>query len=197
MNGALRIPEKHQDKRDGDQQQQDNEIIHILPLIVVGELCRDCHRYLPRRKDDRVEIGIKLAADILRTEKRADHQDDFQHGKPFQETDKETTDNDDIHLVHLRTNKAQYNLQKQVDQQDRLGCYHRADLGDKRVGDCHACRCRIVGHTDILAQYAERSRNFGDIPRISSVDEDDRQHDDEGRDNPKPPGNPGAYRDIQ
>ena len=35
------IPEEHQDKRDGNQQEQDNEVIHILPLVVIGQLCRD------------------------------------------------------------------------------------------------------------------------------------------------------------
>ena len=42
------------------------------------------------------------------------------NGETFQKTDKEAAYDNDIHLVHLRTDKAEDHLQQEVDQQDRL-----------------------------------------------------------------------------
>ena len=193
----LPVAEQREDAQDGDQQQQDDEVVHILPLVAVGQFGRQVHRDLSGGKDDRVEVGVKFASDIRRAEKGADHDDDLQHREGFEESDQEAAHDHHLHLSGAGADETQEHLHQQVDEQDGFGRDDRSDFRHERVGHGHADRRGVIGHADVLAQDTERIGDLGDAPRIGSVDEDDRQHDDKGRRDGQPPGDPGPYGDAQ
>ena len=43
VDGTLCVTEKTDDEQDGDEQKDGDEIVHVLPLIMIGQLCRDSH----------------------------------------------------------------------------------------------------------------------------------------------------------
>lgn len=154
------------------------------------------HRKLAGREDDGVEVGVKFASDVFRTEKGADHENDFQHGECFEETDKETAYDDDVHLVDAGADEAEQGLQQEIGEQYGFGGDNRAQLGDDGVGHGHSGRGGVIGHPDVFAQYAQGAGYFRNVAGVGAVDEDNGEHDDEGRKEPQPPGNPGADRDV-
>ncbi len=65
---------------------------------MVGQQGGDDHRELSASEYQRIEVGIKLAADVLGTEDELDAADDPQHEETFQEADDETGSDDQFDI---------------------------------------------------------------------------------------------------
>ncbi len=191
------VPEKEQHEHHGDQQQQDNEVVHVLPLVVVSELRGQRDRELSPGEYDRIEIGVEFAADIGRAEQRLDHVNHFDHRESFQYADPETAYDHDIHLRGLRTDETEQCLQQQVDQQYGFGRDGLPHVRYQRIGDRDPGCCGVIGHADVLAQHSERRGDFDRVARIGAVDQDYGQHNHERSENSQPSGNPRADRDAE
>ena len=115
--GTAQVGEKTEDKDNCNEQQDDNQVVHILPLVIIGKLGGHGNRYLPSGKCQWIEIGIKFTAYFLPAEERLNHHYHFVHGKGFQKTDKETAHDNDIHILRITADEAQQSLCYQIKQQ--------------------------------------------------------------------------------
>lgn len=115
--------------QDGEQQQNHHEVVHILPVVVIGKLCGEHHGELSPSVYQRVEIRIKFAADVLRTEYFLCVTNEPEHEKPLQKTDGKAGDNQDVGALRAGAYPTEYDLQGQVCQQQELGGKAASTLG--------------------------------------------------------------------
>ena len=102
-------------RQDADEHQNHHEVIHILPVIMVGKLCRKYHRKLAEAESQREEIRIELATHILRAKDKASHTDEPQHHESFEETDDEACHNQYVNVLRTGAHPTQQELQSKID----------------------------------------------------------------------------------
>ena len=188
------VAEADRHEEDGHQNEGHHEVVHVLPVIVVGQLRRDEDRKLSATVGQRIEIGVELAADVARAEDLLCMADKPQHEESLQEADHEAADDQDVGMLRCGTYPAQHELQHKVAENKGLAGEGVEYLRDDRVGDSHAGRGGIITHRDVLGIGAERIGDLEHAARVGAVEQDNRQDDRKDRHQPEPVGNPLADR---
>ena len=160
-------------------------------------MCRQRHGYLSAGEYDGVEVGVELATYILRTEERAYLNNKLQHNESFQEADEEAAYNGDVHIANLGADVTEKDLQDQVGKQHRFWSGDRTNFRNDGISYCHTCRCRIIPHCDVFAEYSEGTADFQHASRIGSVEHNDREHHHEHSDDTQPLRYPGAEWEVE
>ena len=111
------VTEADRHHEQGREQEDHHEVVHVLPVVVVGQLGRDDHGELAAAEDQRVEVGVKFAADILRAEDGLDPPDAPQHEESLEKTDEEAAHDERVGALGTGAEPTEEELQRQVRQQ--------------------------------------------------------------------------------
>ena len=191
------VTQENDDKQDGQNEEHHHEIVHVFPVVVIGQQGGDYHRELSAAEHQRIEIGVELASHICGAEHELDAADEPEHEKAFQESDDEAEDDEQVDVGGTRAYPAQKELQGEIDQQQRLAGKRVQHLRDDRVGDGHARRSRVIADSDVLGIGAECVRHLHHAARVCSVEHGDRQDDEEYQPYGQPVGYPPAYGNVK
>ena len=197
INGTAQVGKETQHKDNRHQQHDDNQVVHMLPLVIIGKLGGQGDGHLSSGKRQRIEPGIELAAHLLAAEERLNHHHHLKHHKGFQEPDEEAAHNDDIHILRIAAGETQQGLHYQVEQQHGLRCGGIPYLADHGISHCQSCRSGVISHCHIFAQHSQRIGNIHSAARVGSVHQQHRQQYDEYRHDAEPLWNPSTGRQIK
>ena len=190
------VPETDNHYQDGGHEEQHHEVVHILPVVMVGQFGCEYHGYLSSGKYQRIKIRIKLASYVLGTENLGGPSDEPEHEETFQKTDEETADNDQVDVLRTGTYPTEKELQGQVGQQQELGGKGIEHFGNNRIGHSHSGRSGIIPHGDVFGVGTQCVGHFKHASGVGTVQHGDRQDDGEDAYHSEPVGNPLTYGDV-
>ena len=73
------MAEKKNDRQDSHEQEQHHEVIHVLPVVMIGQQSSNDHGELSASEYQRIKISIEFTSSILGAEDKLDAPEDPHH----------------------------------------------------------------------------------------------------------------------
>lgn len=112
------MAEKKNDRQDSHEQEQHHEVIHVFPVVMIGQQSSNDHGELSASEYQRIKISIEFTSHILGAEDKLDAPDDPQHQETFQKSDDKAGGNEQVDIGLTGTESAQEKLEDQIGQQE-------------------------------------------------------------------------------